>query len=40
MGGACSTYVGRGVYRVLGGGDLMKRDHLGDSGVDIGIILK
>jgi hypothetical protein len=31
---------GRGVYRVLGGGNLRERDHWGDPGVDGSIILR
>jgi len=34
MSGACSTYGGRGVYRVFGGGNMRERDHLGNPGVD------
>jgi len=37
MGGACSAYGGRGVYRVLVG-NLREREHWGDPGVD-GIII-
>jgi hypothetical protein len=41
MGGACITYgERRGVYRVLVGGNLMEREHLGDPGVDRRIILR
>jgi len=41
MGGACSTYGGKGSYRVfLGGGNLRDRDHLEDPGVEMRIIFR
>jgi hypothetical protein len=41
MGGACSTYGGRGeVYTGLWWGNLRERDHLEDPGADGGIILR
>jgi hypothetical protein len=41
MGGACSTYGDRrGVYRVLVGKPQGERDHLGDGGVGVRIILE
>jgi len=41
MGGACSTYAGRGeAYTGFWWGNLRERDHLGDPGVDGRIILR
>ena len=41
MGGACSTYGGRGeAYTRFWWGNLRERDHLGDPGIDGRIILR
>ena len=41
MGGACSTYEGRGeLHRGLWWGNLRERDHLEDLGIDGRIILR
>jgi hypothetical protein len=41
MGGACSTYGGRGELSAgFGWGNMRERNHLGDPGVDKRIILR
>jgi hypothetical protein len=40
MEGSCSTFGGGDVYTGVWWGDLRERDHLGDIGVDVRILLK